>query len=167
MMLRIIPLALLFVATASFGQSPACPCCTDHHQGFDFWVGNWNVYDTTGKLVGENEIVKLEDNCIINEHWKGASGTTGRSYNYFNRADSTWNQVWVDNGGNSLVLKGRATPGVMILESEPKPGKKVKWYKNRVTWTLNKDGSVLQLWQIVDDQDKVLSEAFRGIYRKK
>ena len=46
-----------------------CACCTDYHKQFDFWIGEWNVYDTTGHKVGENSIVKLEKGCIINEHW--------------------------------------------------------------------------------------------------
>ena len=80
-------------------------------------MGDWTVYDTAGNVVGQNTIKKLENNCIVSEHWRGAKGLTGRSYNYYNMADSTWNQLWIDSNGSNLVLKGKAEPGKMILKS--------------------------------------------------
>ena len=100
-------------------QSQAiCPCCTTQHQLFDFWVGDWMVYDTTGNKVGENTIVKQEDNCLLSEHWRGAGGSTGRSYNYYDPSDSTWNQLWLDNSGTILKLKGSAGTNTMSRKSE-------------------------------------------------
>ena len=55
----------------------------------------------------------------------------------------------------------------MILSSELMPGQKIDFYRNRITWTKNEDGSVTQLWEIVDKQDKLLSIAFKGIYKQK
>jgi hypothetical protein len=125
------------------------------------------VFDTTGKIVGENLIIKLENNCIISEHWKDVSGGSGRSYNYYNSSDSTWNQVWVDSQGSNLVLKGNAEKNKMILRSELMPGKKVDLYRNSITWTKNEDGTVTQLWEILDKKDAILTTAFHGIYRLK
>ena len=42
----------------SFAQDN-CPCCTDNHSTFDFWVGDWVVYNTLNNVIGENKIVKL------------------------------------------------------------------------------------------------------------
>ena len=157
---------ILFSFVSVQAQSD-CPCCTDFHRQFDFWVGEWNVYDTVGNKVGENSIEKLENGCIINEHWRGAGGGTGRSYNYYNKADSTWNQVWIDSQGNNLELKGHAKTNQMILSSILIPGQKVDFYRNRITWTKNADESVTQFWEILDKNDKVLSIAFKGIYKRK
>lgn len=157
---------LCFVSPFILAQTN-CNCCSEEYSKFDFWLGDWNVYDTTGTLVGENTIVKLEDNCIVNEHWKGKGGVTGRSYNYYNQSDSTWNQLWLDNKGSSLELKGTAEEDKMILKSKLIKGKKVAWYANKITWTKNEDNSVTQIWEIVDENDKVLSVAFVGIYRIK
>ena len=66
-------------------------CCTKQHQLFYFLVGDWIGFDTLGNQIGENTITKLEDNCILSEHWRSSGRSTGRSYNYFNAADSTWN----------------------------------------------------------------------------
>ena len=159
-------IGLMAVSFGAFSQTN-CKCCTEKHQQFDFWIGDWVVHDTTGTKVGDNTITQLEDKCIISEHWRGAKGTTGRSYSYFNRTDSTWNQVWIDNTGSNLVLKGKAQPNQMILKSELLPGKKVDFYYNQVTWTANEDGTVSQLWEIYDQKGKLLTTAFLGIYSKK
>ena len=76
-------LILFSISYSSFAQSDStqtkkpCACCLEEYKQFDFWEGDWTVYDTTGTEVGKNTIVKLEDNCILNEHWRGAGGTTG------------------------------------------------------------------------------------------
>ncbi len=148
-------------------QTDDCPCCTKFHKQFDFWVGDWNVFDKEGKKIGENTIVKLTDGCILNEHWKSVNGASGRSYNYFNSTDSTWNQVWIDNQGGNLVLKGKASENKMILKSDLMKGQKVDFYTNQITWTLNADGSVTQFWEILDKNNRLISVAFDGIYRRK
>lgn len=126
------------------------------------------MYDTTGTVIGENTITKLEDNCILNEVWRGKGGTTGRSYNYFNPSDSTWNQLWIDNTGSNLILKGNGSDGTkMVLSSDLLPGKKIDFYRNRITWSLNEDGSITQIWEVVDKQGTKLNELFKGIYKKK
>ena len=163
----LIILFLLFSIGTSIAQEDNCTCCTVHYTEFDFWVGEWDVYDVNGKKVGENSIVMLEDNCILNEHWRGTAGSTGRSYNYFNASDSTWNQLWLDNNGGNLVLKGKAEPNKMILSSTLLKGKKIDWYYNRITWTNNDDGTVTQHWEILDKNNKVLGTVFKGLYKRK
>ena len=169
---KVFLLLLLSISFSSFSQNDStktekpCACCTPTHQEFDFWVGDWTVYDTTGTEVGKNTIIKLEDNCILNEHWRGAGGTTGRSYNYYNRADSTWNQVWIDNNGGNLVLKGNLKEkDVMVLKSELLEGKKGKYY-HQITWTKNKDNSVTQRCDIKTPDDKTANTVFIGIYKQ-
>lgn len=165
-MKRILILAALLCFLNSL-QAQDCACCTKQHQQFDFWVGDWNVYDTLGNLVGENTIEKLVAECVLSEFWRGKSGGVGRSYNYFNLADSTWNQVWIDASGSNLELKGKLIEGKIILQSELQPGQKIDWYRNRITWTPNDDGSVTQHWEILNKEGLVISEAFKGIYKKK
>ena len=143
-----------------------CNCCTPHQQAFDFWLGKWTVYDTTGQEVGKNTIIKLENGCILTEHWKGASGSNGSSYNYFDRKDSTWNQLWVDNQGNNLKLKGKSDkPGRMTLRSELKLNKNRRYY-DKITWTKVSKNEVIQLWVTYREDDSKIAEIFKGIYRK-
>jgi hypothetical protein len=143
-----------------------CACCTKQHHQFDFWVGDWEVFNDKGDKMGENLVEKLEDNCILNENWTGTKGGSGKSYNYYDPSDETWNQLWISNTGNILKLKGKASENMMVLKSEPVTGEKGDYY-NQISWTKNEDGSVTQLWEIYDLQGKPLSDAFKGTYRKK
>ena len=144
-----------------------CACCTEAHRQFDFWVGKWIVLDTLGNKLGENEIKKLEDGCLLSESWEGAQGGTGSSFNYFDKSDSTWNQVWMDNTGNILKLKGGLEKGKMVLRSELQKGNRVDWYYNQISWTPNEDGTVSQMWQVFDSDQKLLQTVFSGIYFRK
>ncbi len=156
---------LVFTSTAGIAQT-TCNCCTESHKQFDFWVGDWDVYDTSGQKIGENKIEKLENNCIVSEKWQGAKGSSGRSYNYFSLVDSTWNQVWIAGSGNQLILKGKADTNQMSLRSELIENEKGSYY-NRITWTKNEDGSVTQLWEILNTSDQPISTAFEGVYKRK
>lgn len=162
---------LLLLLIVSFNQinaqnkdNESCPCCTEKHQEFDFWLGDWTVYDVNGKVIGTNKISKLYDKCVVREEWVSSAKNRGTSNNYYNPTDDTWNQVWVDNSGFSLVLKGKYEEGKMILKSEVLEGKKAKYY-NQVTWTLNEDKSVTQVWEYYKEDGTLLQEAFRGIYK--
>ncbi len=157
----------LFLVQSIDAQTKKAPCDTQKHKEFDFWEGSWNVYDTKGTLIGENNLIKMHSGCVMQENWVSKAGPSrGTSYNYVDLKDNTWNQVWVDNSGFSLVMKGNLIDGKMVLKSKLLKGKQAEYY-NRITWTPNKDGSVTQVWEVVSDQDKVLQEAFRGIYKKK
>jgi hypothetical protein len=161
--------ALVFslITSLSFAQTDSCACCQGHYQDFSFWLGDWVVYDTSGTEIGENLILSLQDKCVMQENWKSAN-SSGTSYNYYNAADSTWNQLWIDNNGGSLILKGNLVGGAMVLKSELVKTARAEYF-NKITWTPNSDGSVLQLWECVDENDQLLFEAFRGKYvrRKK
>lgn len=163
---KLLFLLLFSLPFFSISQNSECACCTPQHNQFDFWLGGWEVFNEKGNKIGENLIEKLEDNCILSENWTGEKGGTGKSFNYYDPLDSTWNQLWISNSGNILKLKGKAVPGKMILKSKPVEGEKGQYY-NQITWTQNPDGSVSQLWEIYDLEDNLLSEAFNGIYRKK
>lgn len=159
-------LVLAFVSTYAIAQTTACPCCEESHKQFDFWEGHWVVKDTTGTILGENHITKIEGNCVLKEQWIGASGTTGISLNYFDKSDRSWNQLWLDNGGNQLKLKGNFNEGKMVLRSEMVNTQDSEYY-NQITWSKNQDGSVTQLWQVFDASNKPLRTLFKGIYHKK
>ena len=164
-LLTVLTCALLFYITTAKAQD-SCACCSADHKAFDFWIGDWDVFDTTGKKIGQNSIEKIEDGCLLNEQWKSPF-STGRSYNYFNRNDSTWNQVWMDNAGNPLVLKGGFENGSMVMYTEPYTDKGGLEIKSRLRWTLESDGSVSQIWEALNLDGKVEYLIFHGIYRKK
>ena len=142
-------------------------CNYNQSNKFDFWVGNWNVYDTLGNKLGENRIEKQYENCVVQENWISSTLNKGTSYNYFNPIDSSWNQLWLDNQGSILKLKGSFKNKKMVLKSELIPGQKVAFYYNQISWSKNADGSVNQVWQILDEHDNLMQLAFFGVYKRK
>jgi len=158
---------LLFISFSILYAQEECLCCDEQHRQFDFWVGEWVVKDSAGTILGENTITKLEGGCIISEKWRGAKGSSGRSTNYFDPADSTWNQLWVDNTGYILRLKGRYEENSMRLRSELTKGNRLPWYYNQITWTKNSDGTVTQHWVVLDREGVLRGTLFKGIYSRK
>ena len=157
---------MVLMSSQSFAQD-TCPCCDDFHQQFDFWVGDWIVLDTAGNQVGTNTISKKESNCFLEEHWKSSQGSTGTSMNYFDKSDTTWNQLWIDNSGYVLKLKGVFDAGSMILKSDLNKGQKGVFFYNQIRWTKNSDGTVTQLWESYEENGKLIQTLFKGIYKSK
>ena len=156
----------MMILNSGMAQNSDCACCTEMHGQFDFWVGEWDVYNKDGVYLGANHVIKLEDNCIVQENWIGGKGTTGSSYNYFNLQDSTWNQLWIDNTGSHLNLKGNLGDGIMILWGNHQVADSGKEYRNRITWQPNKDGSVTPIWDVITTENQEVKNLFTGIYRK-
>ena len=146
-------------------QNP-CNCCADDFRQFDFWVGSWNAYDSTGTLLGTNVIDIIQDSCVIRENWKSArSAYTGTSYNFYNPSSMQWTQTWVDNQGGSLLLHGGIVDGSMQLSSAPVNDNQGREVVNRITWTPLPDGSVRQHWETRTDGAQWVS-VFDGNYRR-
>jgi hypothetical protein len=156
---------LLILNLSAIAQTQSnCVCCTVDHRSFDFWLGEWRVYDTLGNQLGKNTIVKAEKGCLITENWRGVTGGTGRSMNYFDPQDSTWNQLWISASGTILNLKGKSDANRMTLRSELLRGQNNQPYHHQISWSLNPDSTVTQHWVILDEAKKVTAEAFKGIY---
>jgi hypothetical protein len=155
-----------FAVSTQNAQSKQCPCCTENHRSFDFWLGNWETYTPDGKLAGTNYIIVMQDSCIIQENWTSArSGYTGTSYNWYNSTANNWHQTWIDNQGGSLQLKGQLNENQMILSSEAVPDGKGGTSINRITWTDNGNGTVRQHWEVSSDNGATFSTAFDGLYK--
>ncbi len=153
-----------FCACMAFAQTP--PPCDEEHKGqFDFWVGEWEVFDPTGQKVGENVIERRYDGCVLQENWTSAS-SNGSSFNFFNPQKKLWEQFWVYQNGTTLQLEGGLHDGSMVMKGNTN-GRDGKPVLNRITWTPNEDGSVRQHWEFSKDEGKSFATAFDGLYKKK
>jgi len=143
------------------------PCVAPEHRQFDFWLGEWEVRDPAGKVVGRNVLTSLHKGCVMLENWTGAGGFSGSSLNVFDADRKIWHQTWVDSGGGLLTLEGGLSDGKMVLTSEAvdadKPGQVTV---NRITWQPLPDGRVRQLWEASTDKRKTWKTAFDGFYTK-
>ena len=153
------PIAVFAKDAPPAQKAPGCPAAESHQ--FDFWIGDWNVTLPDGTAAGHNRIEAILDGCALAEHWRGAKGLRGASYNAYDAPAKLWRQFWVDAQGNVLGLEGRFADGRMVLQSTSR-GKHV----DRITWTPNADGSVRQLWETSEDSGATWVSAFDGLYRK-
>ena len=142
--------------------------CQDRaYSQFDFWIGHWDVYDTQGILLGENIVIQTPNACAIQENWTSKqSSIKGTSYTYYNQLDELWHQVWIDNAGAILTLKGAFKNKTMTLKSAIKTIKRIAYY-DEISWTKNNDGSITQVWNRKNKDHHIINETFRGVYRKK
>jgi hypothetical protein len=171
-MQRSIPALLQVAVMAGFttglagqGNPPQFGCPAAEYRQFEFWVGDWDV-TAEGKAAGTNLVTLEEDGCLIHEHWAGSRGGTGQSFNFYDRTDSRWHQVWVDNQGNVLVLAGRWADGrLRFAGTAPGPGGAPQ--PQRLSFTPNADGTVRQLWETTADGGKSWQVVFDGLYKRK
>jgi hypothetical protein len=160
---------LTLVASVAQAQPPAPkPCQGPERRQFDFWIGHWDVYNPAGKKVGENLIEPFAGGCGLIENWTGAGDTTGKSLNMYDATDGQWHQSWVDSSGSRLLLDGHFADGKMVLGSnKPDPATPGVTVRQQITWSVQPDGSVRQLWQSSRDGGKTWNTAFDGKYVKR
>lgn len=73
---------------------------------FDFWVGEWDVYNQQGQKAGESKIEKILKGAVILENWFGGKGFVGKSFNHFNMDKNKWVQYWVNEKSGSTYFEG-------------------------------------------------------------
>ena len=168
MLTSILGLAAVLSSTgaASANPPPQSVCVTDEYRQFDFWVGQWDVYDPrTNRLVAHSLVEKLYDGCAVRENWLPLSGKGGGSLNSYRADRRQWIQVWTDwqnslneyRGGlekSSMVLTGTSTSA----SGQDSPA--------RMTFERQKDGSVVQTGYGSADSGKTWQLAYQFVYRK-
>lgn len=133
---------------------------------FDFWVGDWDVKTQQGQVAGTNDVLLLENGCLIQENWTGSMGGTGKSFNFYDNAAKKWRQIWVDNGGNSTLFTGEVVNGEMVYLAD-RVGKDGKPVLVRLTFTpLSKD-KVRQHGENSSDGGKTWLTTYDLVYFRK
>lgn len=160
-----VAIIVLVLASGCLLAQPERPCSGgDKARLFDFWVGEWEVTQG-GKLAGHNRIEPILDGCVLQESWKGASGSQGTSLNFYNPSTGKWQQFWVWKNGTTLELEGAFHDGKMVLQGESANRQGVKQL-NRISWYNNGDGTVRQHWETSTDQGQSWTTVFDGLYRR-
>jgi hypothetical protein len=140
--------ALAFVVGVSIAAS-AAPCDEPANRAFDFWLGQWEVRTPDGKLAGINRIDREYGGCVLHERYTTGGSYSGESLNIYDATRKRWHQTWVDTSGALLLLEGGPSDGKMVLEGETANADATPT-KHRITWSVNADGSVRQLWESTD-----------------
>lgn len=139
-------------------------CSEFEHRQFDFWLGDFQVSDTTGSVVGTNRITRVANGCGLNEYWRGGNGNNGTSLNWYEPATGEWHQLWVGLG-LYLRLSGGLENGSMVLSGarETPRGAVV----DRISWTPLEDGRVRQHWEVSSDGGASWQTLFDGLYARR
>ena len=83
---------------------------------FDFWVGDWEVFNTQGQKVGTNSVQPISEGCGLLENWKSTPQNNGKSINYYDQSTNKWYQFWIGSGGDALRYEGSFKDGAMRFE---------------------------------------------------
>jgi hypothetical protein len=143
------------------------PCeAVPEANGFDFWLGRWEVRMPDGTLIGTNNIVKRDGGCSIQERWEGAGGSTGTSVSFFLPSRGEWRQVWTGSGGTLFDITGQAGDGSMHMEGQIEYVETNRVVAFRGTWTRGPDGRVRQRLEEFDLAAQTWIVWFDGFYRR-
>lgn len=159
---------ILTLSTNAFAQqvNKRPDCSSQYHRQFDFWAGDWVVTDKHGNIMGYNKIDLILNQCALQENWQGATGSNGKSFNFYDRQSKQWHQTWIDNSGGILYLDGNLQGNAMIIQGT-RLGQEGKQVLHRISYTPLSDGRVRQHWQASDDTGKTWNEVFLGFYEKR
>jgi hypothetical protein len=126
--------------------APACD--TRQHHQFDFWLGDWQVFDAaTDKLVAFDRVEKHSEGCIVEQNMIFVTDMyrrPGASYRLsgmsINRYDGeAWLELWADNQWGAIAMRGSPdSSGSMVFETiTPSRHRDLK-----IVWENRADGTV-------------------------
>jgi len=146
------------------GKARVCMNTPEYRQ-FDFWVGDWEVFNPSGRLVGTNRVLLLQDGCIVEENWASARGGTGQSFNFYNPVTKRWHQSYMDNDGENWMMDGEYREGALRFEGFIySPNSKTRV---RMTFTSLGPDKVRQTAETTADDGKTWTPVWDGLYVRK
>jgi hypothetical protein len=117
---RRLPAALavvLEVMSARATPVPEAPCSAPPYRQFDFWLGDWDVFDASDpvKPVARVTVEPVLGGCGVLESYADREGNEGRSFSIYDASRRLWHQTWITNHGRLLVIEGGLRSGRMEL----------------------------------------------------
>ena len=107
----------------------ANPCMADPHaREFDFWIGEWDVYQAGTKTYAGHSLVQMiAGGCGILENWDSPN-STGKSINFIDPVTNKWKQSWAGSYANGIqeFVNGEYKDGAMRFTFETTDAKNNK-----------------------------------------
>ncbi|WP_395647818.1 hypothetical protein [Terricaulis sp.] len=141
----------------AFAQQQQAPpnCSASEHRALDFWIGQWDAYRADNNvLAGHSSITSADAGCVIHEQWESVgqnAGYAGQSLNIYNRVTGHWEQFWNDTTGTVTHYIGGPIAGGAVQMTTADEGPNAPARYNRVTFTPQSDGTVLQRGETSSD----------------
>lgn len=130
---------------------------------FDFWVGDWDVFNAQGTQSGTSKIERILGDCVILENWTDRLGSQGKSFNKYNRDKKQWEQFWVDEQGSTTYFWGKLEGKDMVFHAEaPQPDGKMGQRK-LIFYNLGPD-KIRQFSQVTTDGGKTWATEYDLTY---
>ncbi|SMQ74702.1 hypothetical protein SAMN06297468_2878 [Altererythrobacter xiamenensis] len=151
-------------------SSPPPACDTEGHAGFDFWVGEWDVYaarDLETK-VADSRIERKHNGCAVIESWMPLRGQGGTSLNHYDVATQRWHQKWVGQAPGAVYFEGGVVDGTMVLTGYwPNGAGAGQDALTRMSYKRREDDSVRQHGEASTDHGLSWQTSFDFIYKPK
>jgi tetratricopeptide (TPR) repeat protein len=152
--------ALIGIRAARF------PCAADErHHAFDFWIGKWTVTQN-GQFAGTNNIQPILGHCTLLEQWESATGSLGKSFNYYDPGEDHWRQIWISDSGSFVEFTGKARDGGIFYKAETTNPADGSVTLHRFDFTQLDDGVVRQFWQTSSDNGETWTTIWDGRYSR-
>ena len=124
-------------------------------QQFNFWIGEWKVYNPQGQQSGTSKIEQILNECVIQENWIDFFGNKGKSFNFYNSETKQWQQTWVDDKGSvTEFINGKYLDNAMRFRSSRPIVNNGKKGVRRLTFFNTNVNEVRQLGEISYDKGK-------------
>ncbi|HYG99844.1 MAG TPA: hypothetical protein VD837_11990 [Terriglobales bacterium] len=148
-------------------QAPCKDPKRPEYRQFDFWVGEWDVFDNkSDRPVGTSSIQLILKDCVIYENWTGARGFEGKSFNKYNPWLKQWEQYWVDSGVDRMFFTGHLVDGEMRFQTDgfTEQGKPLH---RKLTFYNRPDGTVRQFSEASTDGKKTYTVEYDFVYKRR
>jgi hypothetical protein len=151
--------------------APASPCAADsNYQRLGFWVGDWVVYDSTGKRYAAQRVRTVVDACAITAEWTGTAGDKGLSMSGLDKRSGEWRQLYVSNQvpypSGAPVRKSDPSytgPGIRFIPLLDPPAGVLT--RSRVTIMPLSDHRAMQLFEDSRDGGQTWKTVFKAEHR--
>jgi hypothetical protein len=106
-------------------SQPSAPCSALEFRQFDFWLGDWDVFDADNPAtpVARARITSILDGCVVHEDYQDTKGSHGESFSIYDASRKVWHQTWVTNHGRLLTIEGSFQNGEMLLTGVDYPNR--------------------------------------------
>src|SRR5580700_4841623 len=96
--------------------SKPLPCSAPAYREFDFWLGEWDVFEEGGSVKEAQVTVSpVQNNCGLREQYNGVDGSGRESLSMYDPSAAEWQQTWLSNRGQIVVIHGNLQGQAMML----------------------------------------------------
>lgn len=158
-------LTFCFLLVLTLPAKSQLTCGSEDSQQLDFLIGDWELFNKNGEVIGENSIKLVFGTCTIEENYKGNDGLKSHSVFNYDHINKRWSQAWSDDFGNSLNYSGTFKNNKLTLKATSLNAANEQVY-HRVIYAKQTNGTVSQTWQ-KSTNNKEWTTTYSGTYKRK